>query len=125
MTACFFYKDINRNLTNLYKRNKIKVFSCGERKNKKYLFSLYEQIRIHEKVVVTLLGSPLFYSLFLKKKTFFLRDFTPSLTPKKFKLQEKKYQIKHSFLFQELPDNDKVDPTKGKKLADEELGINL
>ena len=125
LTACFFYKDINRNLTNLYKRNKIKVFSCGERKNKKYLFSLYEQIRIHEKVVVTLLGSPLFYSLFLKKKTFFLRDFTPSLTPKKFKLQEKKYQIKHSFLFQELPDNYKVDPTKGKKLADDELGIKF
>ena len=38
LTACFFYKDINRNLTNLYKRNKIKFFPVA--KEKKEISSL-------------------------------------------------------------------------------------
>ena len=125
LTACFFYKDINKNLTKLYKKHKIKIFTCGKRNNKKYLFSLYKQMRIHENIVITLLGSPLFYSLYLNKKTFFLRDFTPPLTPKKFGTQEKKYQVKYNFLYKYLPKNYKVNAIKGKKLADEELGVKF
>ena len=125
LTACFFYKDINNNLIKLYKKNKIKIFSCGKRNNKKYLFSLYKQMRVHENIVVTLLGSPLFYSLYLNKKTFFVRDFTPLLTPKKFESQEKIYQNKHTFLYKNLANNYKVDPVKGKKIADDELGVKF
>ena len=82
-------------------------------------------MRVHENIVVTLLGSPLFYSLYLNKKTFFVKDFTPLLTQKKFTSQEKIYQNKHSFLYENLANNYKVDPVKGKKIADDELGVKF
>ncbi len=82
-------------------------------------------MRVHENIVVTLLGSPLFYSLYLNKKTFFVRDFTPLLTPKKFAAQEKMYQNKYTFLYKNLANNYKVNPVKGKKIADDELGVKF
>lgn len=123
--ACFFYKDINIKLIKLYKKNNIKIFSCGKRNNKKYLFSLFEQLKIHQNIIITELGSPLFYSLFLNKKTYFIQEFTPSVTPKKFLSQEKKYKDKHNFLYKNLNKYKQVDPILGKKLADEELGTRF
>jgi hypothetical protein len=125
ITACFFYKDITIKLIKLYKKNNIKIFSCGKRHNKKYLFSLFEQLKIHEKIIITELGSPLFYSLFLNKKTFFVNEFTPSVTSKKFLSQEKRYKDKHNFLYKNLTKNKQVDPLLGKKLADDELGARF
>ena len=116
LTVCFFYKDLNSKLKKLYIKNKINVFTCGKRKNKNYLFSLFLQMKVNENIIITELGSPLFYSLFLKKNTYFINNFTPSATPKKFIRQEMKYKKKH---------NKKVDAYFGKKLADDELGIEF
>ena len=79
------------------------------RKKKKYLFSLCEQIKFMKKL---LLHYSVLTILFTFLKNFFLRDFT-FLTPKKFKLQEKNIKL-NIVSIQDLPDNYKVDPTKGK-----------
>ncbi len=123
LTVCFFYKDLNSKLKKLYGKNKIKVFSCGKRKNKNYLFSLFVQMKLNENIVITELGSPLFYSLFLEKNTYFVDSFTPSVTPKKFIRQEMNYKKKYEFLYDKLPKNKKVNAYYGKKLANYELGI--
>tara|TARA_Y100000389_G_scaffold191064_1_gene216634 strand:+ start:4192 stop:5070 length:879 start_codon:yes stop_codon:yes gene_type:complete len=122
LTACFFYRDININLRKLYKKNNINIFSCGKRNNKNFLFSLFNQMKISENIVITELGSSLFYSLFLNKRTFFVNDFKQSKNSKKISSEEKRYMKKHYFLYKNLPKNRLVNPKLGKKLADEQLG---
>ena len=125
LTVCFFYKDINNNLRKLYKKNNINIFSSGKRNNKSFLFSLYKQMKISENIVITELGSSLFYSLFLNKRTFFVNDFKHDINSIKISSLEKKYMKKYNFLYKNLPKNRVVNPQLGKKLADEHLGIKF
>jgi hypothetical protein len=122
ITACFFYSDITNKISELYKKNEIKIFSCGQRNNKNYLDLLYKQIMSNENIVITELSSALFYSLFLNKKTYFIEKFASVKVTQNIKLL-KIYKKKNYFLFEGLPKNKIVNSKLGKKLADYELGL--
>jgi hypothetical protein len=122
ITICIFYYDRNKKIENLYKKAKINIFSCGKRNNKRFLYLLYNQLKKHENIIITELGSALFYSLFLNKKTYFIEKFSPQVILFNNEDQIKKYKKKNFFLFNGLPSNKVVNAKLGKKLADRELG---
>jgi len=124
ITVCIFYHDRNQKIENLYKKEKINIFSCGKRNNKKFLYLLYYQLKKNENIIITELGSPLFYSLFLNKKTYFIQKFSPQIILNNNENQIKKYKKKYSFLFNGLSSNKIVNAKLGKKLADDELGVD-
>ena len=67
----------------------------------------------------------MFYSLFLKKPTYFIGKFTPLNTgaiQKRFKKQYKGYRKRNHFLFKEKSNNKLIDQNKGKAFANNELG---
>ena len=123
ITICIFYADLNKKIINIYKKKKIKIFSCGKRSNPKYLFLLYEQFKINESIVITELGSALFYSLFLKKKTYFIEKFSPQVIFNNNQKQILNYKKKNAFLFKNLPKSKIVNSKLGKNLANKELGF--
>jgi hypothetical protein len=105
------------------------VVTAGERTDTKFLENLYHFIQNHEYSINTELGSALFYSLFLRKKTsyiyktilskknFYFSEFG-KINPEDFYIgQLKEYKMKNSFLLER-----EIDIEKGKKLADFELG---
>lgn len=122
-TICIFHSDLNKKIINIYRKKNIKIFSCGKRNNPKYLFLLYRQFKINENIVITELGSPLFYSLFLNKKTYYIEKFTPQVIFNNNQKQILMYKKKNNFLFKKLPKSKIVNCKLGKKLANEELGL--
>lgn len=127
ITICVFYKDLNSDLKKNYEKFNFKVVSCGTRYDKKYLFKLYTHLSSSQNIIITELGTPLFYSLFLKKKTFFIQNYNFKNPLKgyggaSYLKNLKEYKKKNSFLFKDLPKNKIVNKIKGKLLADQELG---
>ena len=49
-----------------------KFVTCGKRGNKFFSFKLFKMMKMHKKVVILYAGSPILYSLFLKKKNILL-----------------------------------------------------
>jgi hypothetical protein len=123
ITICIFYSDLNKKIINIYKKKNIKIFSCGKRNNPKYLFLLYRQLKINENIIITELGSALFYSLFLNKKTYYIDKFSPQVILNNNQRQILKYKKKNNFLFKNLSKSKIVNGKLGKKLADLELGL--
>jgi len=120
VNVCLFYKDFqNKKIHDLYKKNKIKLYCCGTRKNLYFYFKLYNLFKQHKYIYFNSICSGLFYSLFLKKKTllFLNRKYSNYLYDfeKKDILYYKKY---YKFLFKK-----KINIRKGFELAKSELGF--
>lgn len=74
-TACFFYTDLNnKNLLSFFKKRRWNIVCSGNKDDDLMLFKVYNLIISHEKCIFTDFMSPLFYSMFLKKKTQFIQE---------------------------------------------------
>ena len=130
-TACIFFLDYNERTINIYKKYNWKTVTCGNRTNSNFLKNLYGFLKKQENIVVTELGSTIFYSLYLNKKTSYLykckinnetiyfSDHTHPLNIPYdiFTKQINEYKNKNYFLLEKI-----INSNKGKELADIELG---
>ena len=121
---CLFYYDLNDEIKTFYKKNKIKIVSNGIREDLKFLNRLYFNLVTHKNVVVTELGSTLFYSMLLKKNTFLRTKYDNKYLGKLYQTefipyQYKKYLKKNKFLLSK-----KINLKKGFELAKLELGYD-
>ena len=123
-TVCLYYTDYKKKNIDFYKKRKWKVICCGNRTDKKFLYKLYSHIRNTKNVVCSELTSPLFYSMYLNKKTRILN-----------KVKNKYYSISevemwnfemtsYKFFKKKYPSIFKngMKLKEGKQLADIELG---
>jgi len=77
------YHDLKRVALIKNKYTDLEFVTSGDRLDKFFTFNLYNYINKSEKVLHFYLGSPLFYSIFLKKKTFYFnKRFVTSLKGK-------------------------------------------
>lgn len=65
-SICVYYLDLKKDWSNFKKRG-WKVFTCGNKKSKKFLFKLHRNISKHNNVVCTSINTAAFYSMYLKK----------------------------------------------------------
>ena len=126
-TACIFFLDYNERTINIYKKYNWKTVTCGNRTNSNFLKNLYGFLKKQENIVVTELGSTIFYSLYLNKKTSYLykckinnetiyfSDHTHPLNIPYdiFTKQINEYKNKNYFLLEKI-----INSNKGKELAD-------
>ena len=121
-TVCFYYYGLNSKDISLYKKKNWRIICCVKNKIDQYsLFKIYNELRLHENIISTELSSPIFYGMYLKKKTkvFFKPNkrffFYSEAEKKMIKFYKKKYpELFNSFLNAE----------KGYKLAKKELGFD-
>tara|TARA_A100001015_G_scaffold238936_1_gene272072 strand:- start:30 stop:788 length:759 start_codon:yes stop_codon:yes gene_type:complete len=126
-TACLFFLDFTEDIINKYKKNNWDVVTAGNRSSHNFLQNLYSYIKRHECCVSTELGTSLFYSLYLKKKSTYLYKyklnnkyeyFSEFSKQKIFMDQFIEYKNENKFLLES-----NIDLERGKKLADIELGM--
>jgi len=109
------YGDLKRAKSIRSKLKDCKFITCGKRSNKFFTYNLYNYINKYKNIVHFYPGSPLFYSLFLKKKTYYYKKrFVKSLKGKGIKL---KGQIQLKIL--EKEDKEIIESIK------KECGINF
>ena len=85
------YQDLKRVAMIRNKYKNLRFITCGKRKNKFFTFNLYNYINKHKNVLHFYIGSPLFYSIFLKKKTYYFNNrFVKSLSGKGVKFGDNK-----------------------------------
>ena len=117
-TVCFYYYDLNEKDILVYKKKKWRVVCCMKNRLDKYsLFKLHSEISRHKSVICSEFNSPLFYSMYMKKKTKVIinNDNVDDHEKYFWKIYKKKYpQIFSSFLPSE----------KGFKLGKTELGYS-
>ena len=121
-TICFYYYDLNIKDITTYKKKNWRVVCCTRSRTDKYsLHRQYREINRHNTIVCGEFCSPLFYSMYLKKKTRVLFNSNERFTSyheneKRFvKLYEKRYpELFSNFL----------SPNKGYELAKKELGFD-
>lgn len=125
-TACLFFLDFTQDIINIYKKNNWNVVTAGKRSSPNFLQNLYTYIKKHEYCISTELGTSLFYSLYLNKKSSYLYKFKLNNKYEYFSQfskapmfmdQFKKYKNDNKFLLEKI-----IDIERGKKLADIELG---
>ena len=124
-TVNLFHTDLNSKISKFYKKKKWKIVCSGSRLNSFFLYRLLSQLKKNKNIVFTSIVSPLFYSFYLKKKTFLLIDY--KIKNKVFPIKnetydtEKKdeifYKKKYSFIFK----NNQIE--KKFKLSLLELGF--
>ena len=125
-TVCLYYTDYRPSIIKLYKKKKWNVVCCGSRSDEKFLYNLYEYILSARKVICTELTSPLFYSMYLNKKTRILNEY--NLKNKNFffsKVKMWKFEKStYEFFYKNYPKLFKkgIDLKNAKKLANSELG---
>jgi len=77
------YHDLKRAILFKNKYKDLKFICCGRRKNKFFTFNLYNYINKYKNILHFYPGSALFYSIFLKKKTYyFVKRFVTNLSGK-------------------------------------------
>lgn len=125
-TACLFFLDCDNNTQEIYKKYDWNIVSAGSRKNKNFLKNIYNFIQKNEYCVSTELGTSLFYSLYLNKKSSYKYKyrlnnndyyFSQGSNTFRFRDQFMEYKKVNNFLLNDLIDNE-----RGKNLADIELG---
>ena len=105
-SICIYYLDLDKDWE-IFKKRGWKVFSCGNKKSKKFLFILYDKIAKHKNVICTSINTAAFYAMYMqknfklifkssfKKKNKFLVEFENSedvsIQKKTRKFFEKKY----------------------------------
>ena len=123
-TVCLFYQDLSKKIITFFKKKNWKVVCAGTRKNKNFLNNLYKYLINHNNIVVTDIQTILFYSLFLKKKTYYIyrgksikiNEISTEHQKKEFNFFKKKNivrRIKNFYFF---------DKNKGFDLAKKNLG---
>lgn len=65
-SICVYYLDLNKDWSK-YKKRGWRVFSCGNKESKQFLFKLYKHLSGHKNVVCTSINTAAFYSMYLKK----------------------------------------------------------
>lgn len=74
-TVCLYYYDMKAEVVAIYKKYNFRVICCVKsRTDVNSLYNLYEEILKHKYVIVGELNSPLFYSMYLKKKVRVILD---------------------------------------------------
>ena len=124
-TVCLFFLDFHENIINIYSKHNWNVVTAGNRSSPDFLRNLYEFISKHEHCVSTELGTSLFYTLYLNKKSSYaykikLNDknfYFSKFSELMFMDQFKNYKNENKFLLEKI-----IEPHEGKKLADIELG---
>lgn len=125
-TVCLFFLDYDDNIQEIYKKYDWNIVSAGSRLNKNFLKNIYNFIQKNEYCVSTELGTSLFYSLYLNKKSSYKykyrlnnNDYYFSKGSNNFKFRDQfmEYKKVNNFLLNDLIDNE-----RGKNLADIELG---
>lgn len=76
--------DLKKIDKKLKKIKNVKFISWGYRGDRKYLSRLIKNIKLHKKIVCIYPGSPLIYSIYLKRKVYLLNDYFLN-KPKKIK----------------------------------------
>jgi hypothetical protein len=66
--VCLFYTDYKKKIENLYKKKNFKVYCCGSRINKNFLYNFYNIVLNFKTCVFTELNSALLYCMYLKKE---------------------------------------------------------
>lgn len=126
-TVCLYYTDYKPSIIKLYKKKKWKVVCCGSRSDEKFLFKLYDHILSARKVICTELTSPLFYSMYLNKKTRILNQYISKNNKFYFsKVKMWKFEVStYNFFYKNYPKLFKkgIDLKSAKKLANNELGL--
>ena len=79
------YFDLERVKKIRHNYRNCKFATCGKRGNKFFTDNLYKYINKHDNVAIFYVGSPILYSLFLKKKTFFFFNRFIKISTKKSK----------------------------------------
>ena len=65
-SICVYYLDLNKDWSKFKKRG-WRVFSCGNKESKNFLFILHKNLSKHKNVVCTSINTATFYSMYLKK----------------------------------------------------------
>ena len=107
-TVSLFYTDFNSKISKLYKKKNWKIICFGSRLNPFFLYRLLNQLKKNKNIVFTSIVSPLFYSFYLKKKTFLFINY--KIKNKVFPIKNKTYDLekkdeifykkKYPFIFQ-------------------------
>lgn len=127
-TVCLYYTDYKKKIITIYKKKNWNIVCCGNRVNKDFLYILYGYLRSANNVICTELTSPLFYSMFLKKKTRIISHYNENgkihplnkIEAWDMEVEGNNYfKKKYPKIFQEG-----LSLKMGKKLADTELGTN-
>lgn len=108
-TVSLFYTDLDSKISKIYKKKKWKIVCSGGRLNSFFLYKVLSQLKKNQNIVFTSIVSPLFYSYYLKKKTFLIINYKTKnkVFPIKNKTYdtEKKdeifYKKKYPFIFQD------------------------
>jgi len=125
-TACLFFLDFDNNTRDIYKKYDWGTVTAGVRSDQNFLKNLYGFIKKHEYCISTELGTSLYYTMYLNKKSSYKykyrlnnKDYYFSRGPNEltFKDQFLEYKKENNFLLKNIIDQD-----RGKKLADIELG---
>jgi len=127
-TACIFFFDFTEEVKSIYNKFGWNTVCAGSRLNVNFLKNVYCFINIHDYIVHPDLGSAFFYSLYLKKKTSYIKAIKVGNTHKYFskyskihsKEQLKAFETKNNFIFDRI-----IDLKKGKRLGDLELGFEF
>lgn len=65
-SICVYYLDLNKDWS-VFKKRGWRVFSCGNKESKNFLFKLHKNLSKHKNVVCTSINTATFYSMYLKK----------------------------------------------------------
>ena len=120
-TICFYYYDLNSKDIEIYKKKNWRVVCCTRGRTDK--FSLYRQfleISKHDTIVCGELCSPLFYGMYLKKKTRI--SFNSNERNKHYQDKEKKMVESYRKYYPQLFDGF-LTPEEGYVLGKKELGF--
>lgn len=125
-TVCFYYTDYKKKNISIYKKKNWNIVCCGDRANKNFLYKLYEYIRSANTIICTELTSPLFYSMFLNKKTRIINQYKENgkMYPLN-KIKDWDFEVEGNNYFKKnFPKmfQKGLSLKKGKRLADVELG---
>ena len=138
-TVCFYYEDIKSKEVDIYRKRNWNIISCGSRNDKHMLYKQYMEIIKHKMIITTEVCTPLFYGMFLKKKTKLLKSINnkkifdriesrldKSTVPFDYKSQAISYEKYEKKLIEKYPSiiNEFLDENKGFEIAKNELGLN-
>lgn len=73
-TICVYFADLKKDWS-IYKLRGWKIISFGDRYKKNFLQGVYNQIKLSKNIVVTSIDTVAFYSMFLKKKVYFITKY--------------------------------------------------
>ena len=102
------YQDIHRVKKIRHNFKDCKFVSCGKRSNKHFTDNLYKLINKHHSISIFYVGSPILYSLFLKKRTYFFFNRFYKKTSGKKNIKDKLVKSSHKNFLEIVLQEDKT-----------------